>query len=253
MRRLLAISALVALAAGCGRVGGEPFQPTVTQALTLGEGRTIGQTFRPADDQVTGVDVLLATFGRDVPADAALHVALLDGPGGPPLWRDVIDGADIADNAWTGASGEAERPAGDVVELRLTWAGPGAIGVYANVPPADRDPATPLNDPYPGGELLLGGTPAPGDLAFRVTSPSGPGEAVGALAELARSAGARLLDRPLFAVVWVVLLAVSAALALRGLGRARAVVQLGQRRPHQQQHEHEEAGAQQADEPIRHP
>lgn len=250
MRRLLPLLLLLAVA-GCARVGGEAFQPTVTDALRLGDGRAVGQTFRTAGDRIAAVDLLVATFGEPAPS-GTLAVTVRAGADEPATAEIRVDGGALADNDWVRLRLDEALPSAGVASVEARWLGEGTIGLWANVPPVDRPEDVPLNDPYPGGELLLDGRRAPGDLAFRVAGTGGTAGAVAAAAGFLRSAGARLLDAPLFAAVWLVLVAAAGAVAARSFRRSRAVVELREGRPHEQQGEHQEARAQQAHEPVRH-
>lgn len=252
MRRLVPLLALLLLTAGCARLDGQPFQPTVTKALRLTTGHTLGQTLRTGGSPVNGIDLLIATFGETPPPDAQLHVAVLDPADGTLLWDDVVTGDELADNTWVRASGAAAA-APEIAQVEVSLSGQAAVGLWANIPPDQWTGDVPLNDPYPGGELVVDGFRAPGDLAFRATTAAGPVHVVGAGVRLARSAGSRLLDAPLFALVWLLLVGGAVALAARGLRRSRPVVQLDQGRPGQEQREDQEPGAQHAGQALRQP
>lgn len=254
MRRLLSLLLLglfLCLSlAGCGRVDGQPFQPTVTQALRLTSGHTLGQSFRLMGGDVTGLDLLVATFGETPPADLRLRVTVRDPMDNTVLWSDTAGAAEIGDNQWVRFEGEPVADPPSVAALEVSATGGGTVGLWANIPPEQWNAGIPLNDPYPGGELLVDGFHAPGDLAFRVTADGGLSAGLAGPARLARSAGGRLLDTPLFAAAWLLLFGGAVALATAGLRRSRAVVQLDQPGPDQQHGGDQERGAQQAEQPL---
>ena len=242
-RRVLAPVALCLALTGCGRLGGEVLQSSQNAALPLAAGDVLGQTFAPAGDELVGVDLTTATYGR-VPS-GTLAVELLDGADGRVLARAEAQGREVADNGWTAFRFESPAPAPERAALEVRWDGAQPVGLYANVPPADdadrgglqvtapgAAAAPPLeNDPYPRGQILRDGQPATGDLAFRVLGGGGMG---GALRTLAGSLGgglAGLASAPLFAVVWVAALVGAAVLALRGLrpGRTRSAAPTARR------------------------
>lgn len=264
MRRLTALLLFAVVSTGCGRVGGEAFQATTTSALRLTPEHTVGQTFRTANAHLTGVDLLVATFGEAVDPAGALTVTFRSGEAEPRVNQVRVPGAALRDNDWVHVRPPYPLPMSGVASIEVRWTGTSPVGLWANTPAAQRDPATPAsapaaqrdpspaNDPYPGGELLLDGQRAPGDLAFRVTGDASAGTAVSSALRLARSALGRLGDTGAFAALWALLVVTAIGLAARSLRRARTVVQLGQHGPDQQQAEHQEGRPKQAHEPIRH-
>ncbi|WP_370327777.1 hypothetical protein [Euzebya sp.] len=225
MRRATAGLALVVVllagAAGCGRVGGEPFQPTLNTPITLEAGEVVGQTVNPADDRVSGLAVVVATFAADPDPTGELEVALRDPASGEVLASAAVPGDVLVDGGWAEARFEPAVEVGDVVLAEVGWQGGSPLALWANTPLEGTDGIT--NDPYAGGELVAGGSVAggsiEGDLAFRVISPSGPGEVVDQVVEVARSTGARLADEPVFAVLWLLAAAGGLTLAAWGLRR----------------------------------
>lgn len=211
MRARLSVLLLAAvLLAGCGT---EPFQPTHTDAVPLGDAAVAGQTFRPAAGEVTGVDLLVATYQERPDADGTLTVRLRASPQGAVLAETRVPGAALEDNAWVSARfGEAVAVDGQAA-IEAAWDGSAPLGLRANVPPADVPAERLLNDPYPGGELTRHGEPAAGDLAFRVAGTSGP---LAWVSRLARGAGSALLGAPVFAVAWLLLLGGAVTLAVAG-------------------------------------
>jgi hypothetical protein len=252
MRRLIPLLLLAVLSAGCGRVGGEAFQATTTAALRLTPGHTVGQTFQTANDHLTGVDLLVATFGEAVDPAGALLVTFRTGEAEPRVSRVRVPATALRDNDWVRVSPPEPLSSSGAAAIEVGWTGTSPVGLWANTPAAQRDAATPANDPYPGGELLLDGQRAPGDLAFRVTGDASAATAISAALRLARSALGRLGDAGAFAAVWALLLAGAVWLALRSFRRPGTRVQLRQRGPDEQQAEHQEGRPQQAHEPIRH-
>lgn len=200
------------LLAGCGS---EPFQPTHTDAVPL-DGGAVGQTFRSASQAVGGVDLLVATYREPPDAGGTLTVRLRHAPGGPVAAQADIGGAALEDNTWVAARFDEPVAVGEQAALEVAWDGDTRLGLRANLPPGEVGTDRLLNDPYPGGELTRQGQPAAGDLAFRVV---GAREPLAWLTGLARGAGSRLLRAPVFAAVWVVLLAGAIALAVAGLVR----------------------------------
>jgi hypothetical protein len=226
--RAAAVLLTLGLLSGCGRAGGEAFQPTVNAALPLDEGRTLGQSFRPATEGVAGVDLLMATFGAVPDPDGQLAVVLRDATSGRVLARSSVPGTAIGDNTWASARFDPPAAAPAVAAIELTWDGGGRVGLWANVPPPDPGPDRLLNDPYPGGELLVDGEHAAGDLAFRVVGTRGATGVPRALAGVAAGALRGLGDRPLFAAVWALLLAAAVVLAVAGFRHGRPDEQAGQ-------------------------
>lgn len=210
--------AFALLAVGCARAGGEAFQPTHNTAITLhGEG-VLGQTFSPATEAVRRVDLLVATYGVRGP-EGELEVVLRDGRDGTVLSETLVDGDRLADNIWVPVRFDQPVPAPRTVGLEARWTGEEPIALRANIPPGEVGEDRLLNDPYPGGELLRDGERAAGDLAFRVVGAGGTGPTVGAATSMVRDAGAGLVQRPVFAVVWILLLAGCCVLAVTGLRR----------------------------------
>lgn len=225
-RSLLCVVAAVAFASGCARTGGEAFQPTLTQALGLDARVAVGQTFRPATTSVRGVDLAVATYGAPPDPAGVLEVELRDASTGRLLATSEVPASALGDGAWVTARFDPPPAAPEVAALEVTWSGATPVALWANAPTSAGqedvgygDP--PANDPYPGGELLLAGERAAGDLAFRVRGSGGIAAAPRHLAALVRSAGGRLLDAPAFAAAWMVLLVASAVLAVRGWRGAR--------------------------------
>lgn len=221
--------ALCLVAGGCGRLGGEVLQSSQNGALPLSAGEVLGQTFEPAGDELVGIGLTTATYGRT--PSGVLVTDLLDAADGRLLATAEVDGRDVADNGWTAFRFDSSVPAPGRVALEVRWDGTEPIGLYANVPPAegaDRGGlqvtapgaavAAPLeNDPYPGGELLRDGRPAAGDLAFRVVGGGGPAAAVRTVAGTVGGGLSGLASAPVFTVLWVLALAGCAVLTLRGL------------------------------------
>jgi hypothetical protein len=247
-----AVLVAVVLLTGCGRLGGEAFQPTNSRVLQLDDSQRLGQSFRPASERVAGVDLLTASFTRPPDPQGVLHVSLTDGVGGSQLARTSVPGHAVRDNAWLAVRFDEPVRVGEQAAFEVRWAGGAPLGLYVNVPPdltpgqppgqAPTPSAAPANDPYAGGELLINGQRAPGDLAFRVVNASRPAELAAAMSGLLRETGARLLERPWFAGVWVALIVAAAGVGIVGLLGA----QLGQRGPGQQRAEDQEAAEQDA-------
>jgi hypothetical protein len=212
------LAVLAVLSGGCGRVGGDPFQPTSNTPLRLDDGERLGQTIDP-DGAISAVAVNVATFDAPPDPDGVLTVTLsrLAGGGGAPevLGEADVAGADLVDGGWAAAAFPAPVAVDGVALVEITWTGSTPLALWANrTQEGTRGIA---NDPYAGGQLVLDGQPAAGDLAFRVTGPAGAGEAVAQVAEVLRSTAARSADDPVFAVGWVLALAGALALAVRGL------------------------------------
>jgi len=242
--RIAALAGLLALG-GCAGAGGEAFQPTTTRALPLTAEQSVGQTFRPATDAVAGIDLLVATF--DAPADAGgvLTVDLVGGAGGRVLASAEVPGDALGDNEWVAVRFPRPAPAPAAAAIDVRWRGATPVGLWANVPPPGYPAAQDSNDPYPGGELLVDGAPAQGDLAFRVVGAGGPAAAAGKLARTLGGAGGRLLGgQPIFAAAWLLGLAGACALAVSGLRRGgpRPAHQLRDGRRGEEHHQRDEAG-----------
>lgn len=224
-RATAAVAALVAVAAlaGCARAGGDAFQATVTDAVRVDE-RPAGQTFRPGADRLAGVDLLIATFGERPDPEGRLVVTLADHDSGEAVASAELGADALADeNRWVPVRFDEPAPAPETAALTVEWTGGSPVGVWANVPPADADPDERLvNDPYPGGQLLRGGEPAAGDLAFRVVGDVGADEPLRALARLAGGAVRSLATAPAFGLAWAVLTLGAVGLAVAGFRAARS-------------------------------
>jgi membrane protein implicated in regulation of membrane protease activity len=217
-RRLrTALCALALTLMGCQRVGGEAFQETFNQPLALTR-EVVGQSFRPATGGIAAVNVLLATYDAEPDPAGTLRAVLREGVGGPVLARIEVPGTALGNNEWAPLRFAEPVPSPEVAALELTWDGASPLAVWADVPLDGGTDAFP-NDPYPGGQLLLGGEPAPGDLAFRVVGTGGLAALPGTLAGIARQGLGRLADDPAFAVGWGTLLAAAGSLAVAGLRR----------------------------------
>ncbi len=214
--RFLALTSLAVLSTGCGRVGGDPYQPALNTPLQLEAGRTIGQTFDPAGP-VSGIDVTVATFAETPDPDGILRLVLREV--GDDTVRATADvaGADLEDGTWVGADLGTPVTIDGVALMELTWEGTTPLALWADT--TLEGTAGIVNDPYAPGQLVLDGRPVDGDLAFRVTGPAGFGPAVEQVAEVARSTAARLRDEPLFTVLWGLAAVGSAVLAVTGLRR----------------------------------
>lgn len=241
------VAALLALS-GCARVGGEAFQPTYSTTIPLDDplGGPVGQTFRPATDAITGIDLFMVAYGQAPDPSGTLTVTLRDGLGGRQLASAIVGGQRIADNQWVPVRFNPSAPAPQTAAIEARWDGATPVGLLANLPPPGYDPARQdANDPYPGGELIRNGARAQGDLAFRVVGAGGADELSRQLGGILRSAGGRLLrDEPAFTLGWLVLLAGAVALAVTGLRQRPG--QLGDRRGRQQHAQRQEPGAQDA-------
>lgn len=216
---------------GCQAASGEVFQYTFNQPVAL-DRDTVGQTFRPATGAVAGVDVLMATFGPAADAGGELEAVLRDGIGGPVLARASLPGADLGDNEWAPIRFDPPVPAPQVAALELDWQGDGTVAVWVNAPRDRVSEGDLMNDPYKGGELLRGGEPAVGDLAFRVVGTGGPGDAARNVAGILRQGAARLASKPLFLLGWLALLGGAVWLGVRGLRRSPGELREG--RTHEQ-------------------
>lgn len=210
--RVAAASAVALALGGCALADGSVAQGSSTGVLALAPGDGLAQTFRPRSPTVAAIDVLTATYGAA--ASGTLRLRLEDAESGALLAQADVDGGDLHDNGWSSARFAAPVAVPEVARVELSWAGAAAIGVYANVPPPG--PPIMLNDPYSGGELIRGGTPATGDLAFRAVGTGG----AGAARAVASRTAALLARTPRFTLGWVALLGVALALALRGRGSA---------------------------------
>lgn len=224
---VVALLVAVLVVAGCQAAAGDVFQYTFNQPLALTDERPVGQTFAPATGRVAGVDVLVATFGEPVDAGGRLQAVLRDGAGGRVLARATVAGDEVGDNEWATLRFPEPAPAPQVAAVELTWDGSTPLAAWANTPAEEPGEGDLLHDPYPGGQLLVDGEPAVGDLAFRAVGTGGAGTAVRHLAGVARAGAGRLAGDPLFAVAWLGLLAGAAALGVWGLRRPAG--ELGER------------------------
>lgn len=225
---LMALLVLAALAAGCGRAGGEAFQPTQNTSFRLEAGHTVGQTINPAGDVVAGVDLQVATYARPADPEGTLEVALRDPFTGDLLGATEVAGSDIEDLVWLKVSFDPPVAVEGPVLVETSWDGPNPLALLANAP-NDDEPAGAVNvrsalpdlanDPYPAGQAVIDGVPTTGDLAFRVRGSGGPSAALGQVAEVAASTANRLIDQPLFTLFWLVALAGCAFLIARGFRR----------------------------------
>jgi hypothetical protein len=221
LAEVVACLLLAGCVAGCGRLGGEVFQATHSRVLQLDDSQHLGQTFRPAVGQLVGVDLLTASFSEPADPGGTLEVRLLDAIGGRELTRAMVPGEAVEDNAWTSVRFARPVAVGAQAVLDVRWRGDTPIGLYVNVTPNPPERGMPLNDPYSGGELLINWERAAGDLAFRAVNPGGPGALARGLSGLLWEAGRRLLDRPAFAAIWLLLVVTTAGLGLARLRRAR--------------------------------
>lgn len=230
----------VVVVAGCQAAGGEAFQHSFNQPLMLGD-EPVGQTFRPVTDVVAGLDVLLATFDEPVDPAGELAAVLRDADDGRVLARATVEPADLGNDEWAPVRFEPAVPAPEVAAVALTWDGETPLAVWANAPLAAPEQVDLRNDPYLGGQLLRGGQPAVGDLAFRVVGADRPGVAGRNLAGLVRAGAGRLADDPLFLGFWLAVLAGALGLGVYGLRRPAG--ELGEGGRDQQRRDHQEPGA----------
>lgn len=231
---LTAVALALALGlTGCARTGGDAFQATLTQALPVGE-QSVGQTFRPGAPRLAGFDLLTATFGQTPDPDGALVVSLIargagavagsegaeagnEAPDGEVIATASVDGEAVPDNGWVSVRFDEPAPVPPEPAFRVAWTGKSPVGVWANVPPPGvTGEARLLNDPYGGGQLLRGGQPATGDLAFRVVGDVGLVQPLAAVGRLSAGAVRSLVAAPAFGVAWAVLMAAALALAVIG-------------------------------------
>lgn len=225
---LVACGLLAVMAVGCGRAGGEAFQPTQNTNFPLAEGHTVGQTINPVGGVVAGVDLQVATYARPADPDGTLEVTVRDPGSREVLGTAEVSGDDIDDLAWLKVSFDPAVAVDGPVLVETSWDGANPLALLANAPNDDEPvgavdvrSALPdlVNDPYPAGQAVVDGVPAAGDLAFRVRGPGGPGAALGQVVEVVASTANRLAEQPLFALVWLVALAGSGALIVRGFRR----------------------------------
>ena len=222
MRRVLVGLVLVLALCACERVGGEAFQATRNGVVDLDDAQLVGQSFASPTQTVTGVDLLIATYDQTPDPDGVLQVDLVDLDRGDVLATSEVAGTDLADNRWVAMRFDEPVAVEGPAAVLAGWDGTSQVGLHANIPPQDRTDEELLNDPYPGGELILDGEAAPGDLAFRVTGDPGPGTVAETAWGLIRGAGSALLRQPVFGVGWAVLMAASTALMVYGRRRSRS-------------------------------
>lgn len=220
--RLVVALGLLLVLGGCARAGGEAFQPTLNTPLALPSDTAIGQTFNPAGDAVQAVELQVATYAAPADPDGVLTVELRDPVDGSVLDTAQVAGADMGDSTWVRASFDTPVAVPDVVLAEATWRGATPLALWANVPLEGADRSSVVNDPYADGQLVRDGRPTEGDLSFRVLGAGGAGAGTSQVVEIARSAGARLADQPLFTAVWLLALVGALALAVVGLRRPRA-------------------------------
>lgn len=219
-REMVVVVLLVLLGVGCGRAGGEPFQPTLNGVVPLSDdpGGMVAQMINPAGEAVSAVAVEVATYAAPADPDGVLTLRLRDPDGGAVLAAGEVRGADLADATWAQVRFDPPVAVADLVLLEATWSGATPLALWANTAPQERDPAVQdANDPYPGGSLLIDGQPVEGDLVFRVQGGGGLATALRQVAEVVRSAASRATAQPLFALVWVMALTGSTIMAVRGL------------------------------------
>lgn len=207
---------LTVLVVGCGRVGGDPFQPTLNTPLRLDPGQTIGQTFDPTGP-ISGFDIDVATFAQTPDPDGILRIVLTEVGDSSVRATAEVPGAALEDGAWTGVDLTTPVTIDGVALVELAWEGRTPLAVWANTTLEGTSGIT--NDPYAPGQLVVDGRGVEGDLAFRVRGPSGIGSAVSQLVEVLASTGSRMRAEPAFTVLWVLAMAGSVALAVTGLRR----------------------------------
>ncbi len=207
--------------AGCARLGGEVLVASHNSVLPVTEETSVGQTFSVAGSAVRGVDLLVATFAAPADPQGVLTVTLFSERGGEVLDVVEVPGTQIHDNSWVAVRFSEPQPLAGRPAFEVTWDGASQLALRANVPRHPIPPDVLINDPYPGGELMINGELAAGDLAFRVVGADGAAAWPRTLVGLARGAVRGLLQRPLFAVGWLLALVGSAALAVWGLRSGR--------------------------------
>lgn len=209
---------LLILLAGCGRVGGEPFQGALNNPITLDDQGSVAQTINPAGGSISQLDVTVATFAAATDPSGELRVTLTPVGGSTVLGTTTVSGADMVDGSWVSATFDPAVVVPDVVLATFTWEGDTPLAVWADT----TLPGTSgiQNDPYAKGQLVVDGRPTEGDLAFRVLADGGPGAVVEQVGEVARTGAARLLDEPVFLVLWGLAL-VGATVLATGLRRRR--------------------------------
>ncbi|MGI9016966.1 MAG: hypothetical protein ACR2HR_07675 [Euzebya sp.] len=199
------------------RTGGEPFQPALNTPVSLDQGQLIGQTINPAGHRVRQLDVSVATFAAAADPEGELVVVLRDPANRDVLATTVVPGIDIEDGAWVSAGFDPPASVGDLVLAEFNWDGVTPLALWADTTLEGTRGIT--NDPYPEGELVIDGRPADGDLAFRVVSGPSVTVAAGQLGGVVRSLAAGLRDQPVFAVLWLLVLAGATLTAVVGFRR----------------------------------
>lgn len=212
--------ALVAGLAGCGRAGGQPFQPALNTPVQVNGDTVIGQTLNPPGDTITGLDLSIATFGASADPDGELTVTLRPVTASGPAVQARVDGSDISDGAWVTATFDPAAPGDGVVLAEMTWEGSTPLALWADVPLEDTEGI--VNDPYPPGQLVIDGQPTQGDLAFRVRADGGLTAAARQLRQTLTTAGLRLLDQPVFFAIWLLGVIAMAWLAVTGFRPRRS-------------------------------
>lgn len=215
-----AVVVLTVMLSGCGRAGGQPFQPALNTPLRLDSAIAIGQTLNPPRDTIARLDLSLATFGEPADPEGQLTVTLRPVEGSATATTTQIGGSQITDGTWAAARFEPPVVIDGVALAEVTWTGSTPLAVWADVPLEATVGIT--NDPYPAGQLVIDGRPAAGDLAFRVTGGGGVRAAVDQVGQVLRTAGARLLAQPVFTALWLVAVLGVAWLALAGFKSSRA-------------------------------
>lgn len=236
MRRRPSIAVLLGLTivlAGCGRLGGEAFQPTQNGDVAIGADARAGQTFRSPSGSVARVDLLMATYGEAADPDGTLGVTLGDPGSAVPRATATVPGTQLVDNDWVRVAFDPPAEVGETVVMDVTWDGAAPVGLRVNAPSVAAEEALasgdlpggdaePLvNDAYPHGQLTRDGVPVDGDLSFRVQAVTGPAEVTATITGLARGLVGRLQASPAFTVGWLVLVVASASLAVSGWRGAR--------------------------------
>ena len=217
--RVLACAVLVVLLAGCGRLGGEPFVGELNAPIPLAADEAVVQTINPVEDRLTAIDLPFATYGEAPDPTGAVEVVVRSAADGEVLGTTDIDAESIGEGRWAAAAFDPALDVPDVVAVELTWSGVTPLAVWGNVTLDGTEGI--VNDPYAEGELAAGAPTGVegGDLAFRVRTPDGVGDAVGQVTASVRTGGARVLDDPPFAVGWGLAVLGAAALAVWGLRR----------------------------------
>ncbi len=212
--------ALVAGLTGCGRAGGQPFQPALNTPVQITADTVIGQTLNPPSDTIVGLDLSIATFGAPADPDGELTVTLRPVTASGPAVQARVDGSDISDGAWVSATFDPAAPSDGVVLAEMTWEGATPLALWADVPLQDTEGI--VNDPYPPGQLVIDGQPTQGDLAFRVRADGGLTAVVRQIRQTVTTTGVRLLAQPVFSAVWLLGVVAAAWLALTGFRPRRS-------------------------------